>query len=147
MNGYGSIPFGSGPYGVGTPIAGPDHGGSLFFVTMPGPDAGKSTGSRRINHRTGDYVVGTNGRLEGMGDSAQLVQIAIASLKLAGGRITPATQGIIRRQIDDALAHLVGPGRIVVRELVFDRFKAEGILSSVRWEDLSTQQEGEVSVG
>lgn len=143
MSGYGSVPFGSGPYGVGTPVQGPDPGGALFAD----PSTGTSTGSRLIDYRTGDYVVGTDGRLVGMGDSAQLVLLAIAPLKLAEGRITPATQGIVRRKIDAALAHLVGPGRIVVRELVFDMFKAEGVLSAVRWEDLTTQQEGEVSLG
>ena len=143
MSGFGTAPFGTGPYGFGAVVEPTDTTGSLFLSS----DTGKTTGSRKIDQRTGDYTMGATGRLEGMGDSAQLVQIAIASLKLAGGRLTPATEGIVRRKVEAALEHVIGPGRIELQELVFDKFKSEGLFTAIRWRDLVTEQEGEAEFG
>lgn len=140
--GFGSSGFGSAPYGYGTPPTAPVPGGSIFALA----DGGVS-GSRLIHHVTRDYVMGDDGRLVGMGDVPQLVLLAVANIKFSGGRLTPATEGDVTRKVTAALRHLVDAGRVKVLGVDFERVGRSGLVTVVRWRDMTSEQEHEVTLG
>lgn len=142
MSGLGSSPFGSSPYGSGTPAVAPETGGSVFAV-----DGGGNSGSRFVDYRTRDYVFDTYGRMVGMSDVAQLVQLAVAGIKFSGGRIAAATQGELQRKVDAALKPLVDGGLITVEPVELRRFGTSGGAVAVKWTDLETLEESTVPLG
>jgi hypothetical protein len=95
MSGFGLQPAGTSSAGFGSPTRGASEGG----VTLRDTFTGDSFGGRQINPKTGDYVLDANGRLLGMSNVQQLVQLAVMN---AG----PALQEIDR--ITDSFAQEAG---------------------------------------
>ena len=141
-DGLGSCPCGSAPYGSGTPTEGPENAGDLFALA-----GGGTSGSRFIDYRTGDYELGDDGRPIGMGDTPQLVLLALSKAVKAEGRIGPETEGIIRRRVQAALLHLTSRGLVEIKSIAFSRFGSNGINTRVVWRDLATEQEHVTPLG
>lgn len=122
MPGFGSQPFGSSSYGLGTPALAPKQGGSL----LRDPQTGATLDALLIDPKKRDYVLDANGRALGMPRTRQMVQIALATAKdssamkglgidLAGiETITPALERQIDSALRDAVQHLVDQRLIVV---------------------------------
>ncbi len=73
MSGFGYQPAGTSSAGFGAPTRGAEDGG----VILRDAATGASFGGRQINSNTGDYVMDANGRLLGMNNVQQLVQLAV----------------------------------------------------------------------
>lgn len=148
-SGFGSQGFGSSPYGIGVPSVGNPPGGAV----LRDPLTGTSSGSRRIDPVTRDYVLDDNGRTLGMSDVQQLVLMALQTV-----RNSSAMNGLgqslgdivvigdnIERQIasifENALAHLVARGLVQIISTTVTRLHPGAIKATVRWRDLTTSTE------
>lgn len=122
MPGFGSQPFGSSSYGLGTPALAPKPGGSL----LRDPQTGETRDALLIDAKKRDYVLDANGRALGMPRTRQMVQIALATAKNSSAMkglgldlgelevITPALERQIDSALRDAVQHLVDQRLIVV---------------------------------
>lgn len=147
MNGFGAQPFGGSPYGVGEPDTGEAPGGSV----LRDPATGESTGSRRIDPVTRDYVLDENGRALGMSDVQQLVFIAVATLKGSSAmkalgqsisEIKVIDAGIERQiaaMLTTALAHLTGPKLIEIVSITVKKLHPGAVHTRLCWRDISAQ--------
>jgi hypothetical protein len=70
-NGFGSAPYGTGPYGIGTPFAVPSSAGRVLE-----DETGRQLSGRRINPLTRQYDYASNGRAIGQTTVYQMVQLA-----------------------------------------------------------------------
>ncbi len=150
--GFGAVPFGTGPYGIGTPAATAPLGGSALTMT----DGTRGT-CRKIDPGTRQYVYDATGRAVGDTTVHQLVQM-VATTTLASAAvtglghnlasikdITPNFASRVQGIFTTAYARLVARGMIIllgVDVLVVPPSKA---LIVIRYRDLSTGQDGEVT--
>ena len=151
MSGFGSQPFGSSPYGIGTPATAPEDGGALLRDV----DTGQTRGSRKVDPFTRDYVVDTNGRLVGMGNTKQLVLLAVstkqgsAAMRQLGqtlrdiDRISPNFQRRVDHALRDAVQHLVNSNLIEVVGTEVEVLRPGVAFARLRWRDVETGLEDE----
>jgi hypothetical protein len=99
MSGFGSQPFGSSPYGLGTPAVATDLGGATLA-----DQNGVQQGSRRIDPLTKDYVLDDTGRIAGMANTHQLVLLAVSTTK---GTAAMRTLGHELKKIERISANFV----------------------------------------
>lgn len=149
MSGYGSQPYGSSRYGIGTASQAPIPGGSV----LRDPQTGASSGSRRIDPVTRDYVVDSSGRALGMNDVQQLVEIAIQTVKYSSamnslgqrlGDIDVIGDNIerqVRNVLEEAVAHLTSRNLVEIVSVVVTRLHPGAIRILFRWRDLTTGEE------
>lgn len=146
MSGIGDSPFGLGPYGLGTPAVAPAQGGALLV-----DQAGEGQGSRYIDGRTRDFVADQYGRLVGMGNTKQLVQLAVSTeygsaatidlghklreIQRISDNFTKAVDNVLRT----ALRKLTDGGLIAILSIDVQRLRSQGgAFARVRWRDLQT---------
>lgn len=151
MSGFGSQPFGSSPYGIGTPAVASELGGSL----LRDETTGQSWGSRKIDPVTKDYVLDDNGRILGMSDGHQLVLLAVSTTKGSSAMrqlgqdiksIDRITNNFVRRvdtTLRAAVQHLVDKELIEVLDVTVDVVRPGVTLARLRWRDLAS---GEVEL-
>ncbi len=154
MSGFGNQPYGSSPYGIGTPITATAPGGAVLRETS----TGSSLGSRLINAETRDYVVDENGRIVGMSDVQQLMQIALGTVKGSSAMlglghalatldvITDNVERRVATIVDDAVLHLTSRKLVEILSVVTTRMHAGALHIVVRWRDLTTglEQKSEI---
>lgn len=151
MSGFGSQPFGSSPYGIGTPATAPEQGGALLRDTA----TGQTQGSRKIDPFTRDYVLDENGRLLGVGNIKQLVQLAVsttrgtAAMRRLGqtlreiDRVSPNFQRRVDHALREAVQHLVNDDLIEVVGTEVEILRPGVAFARLRWRDLETNTEDE----
>lgn len=155
MSGWGSQPFGTSPYGLGTPAVASDLGGSI----LRDETTGEARGSRKIDPSTGDYVLDDTGRIAGMSDIHQLVILAVSTTKGSAAvrrlgqelklidRITPSTPRRIDATLRAAVQHLVNPGLIEVVDTDVSVVRSGVVLARLHWRDLTTGKVHDTPVG
>lgn len=155
MSGFGSQPFGASPYGIGTPATAPAQGGKILRDTSNG----FSTGSRKIDPLTKDYVLDDYGRLVGMGDLHQLVFLAVSTTKGSSAmrslgqdlrrieRISSNFQRRVDTTLRAALQSLVNARRIEVISTSVEIIRPGVVRTRLRWRDLETGRENEIPIG
>lgn len=155
MSGFGSQPFGSSPYGLGTPSTAPSVGG----VVLRDAFTGESTGSRKIDPFTGDYSVDAHGRILGMSDTQQLVLMAVRTDKGSSAmrslghslrsieRITTNFTRRVDAELRAAVQHIVNRGLIAVLETSVELVRPGVALARLRWRDLAAGVEQETLIG
>lgn len=155
MSGFGSMPAGSGPYGLGTPLTGAEAGG----VPMTDPNTNNGTGSRLIQN--GSYVYDENGRAKGMTNSQQMVLLAVTTAIRSSAdqdlgnnlasidRITDDVSRRIENVVRSALAYAVDTGMIRIDSIATVKLFPSAVAVSVRWFDIASgeTQLTEVPVG
>lgn len=154
MAGIGSQPFGSSPYGVGTPDVAADLGGTVLAES----GTGSQKGSRYIDPRTGDYALNTStGRIAGMDDVKQLVLLRMKTTKGSAAyqrlghelkkidRITNNVQTRIAATIEEAVEDLVTGGLIETVALDIQVIRPGVIFARFAWRNLLTGLEDEAS--
>jgi hypothetical protein len=140
------MPIGYGPpYGLGSSSAAPVRtGGTLLDAAN-----GVSWGSRKIDPVTRDYVVGSNGRIEGTSDIQHLVHMAVSTelgssavrnlgqqLRLIE-RISPNFQSLVRATLERAVQHLVDSGFIEVVDTTVEVVRPGVASARLIWRDLT----------
>jgi hypothetical protein len=147
VSGFGSQPFGSSSFGIGTPALAPFPGGALLRDSA----TGVSTGSRRIAGK--DYVIDANGRIEGMNDLQQLVLIAVttvlnssampglgqslASISVIGNNFERRVADVLKKSLE----HLTSRNLIAIVSIRVRRLKTPGAASiRLQWRDVATQK-------
>ena len=151
MSGFGIAPYGTAPYGLGTPLTAAGNEGNVL------PDAtGKSQGSRAINSATRRYEFDSNGRAKGQNNTQQLVQLALLTAlgSSAMPRLGEAPMGgviganfVQRRKtsIQTALADLVNRKLVSIVSIEVDTSRRP-ILTLVRWRDLTSSIEQQIAI-
>jgi hypothetical protein len=152
--GFGISPFGTCPYGTGTPLAAPIPSGRIFANGATGQE-----GSRRIHEGTGDYVFDDTGRVLGMSATRQMMLLALSTVKTSAATanlghelrkildIGPDFERRVRNAVESACKHLTDAGLVGLVEIRQDRFTNEGTTQErgvrivVRWVDLQTDEE------
>jgi hypothetical protein len=143
--GAGFQPAGTTPAGFGAPTQ-TGHGSN---VVLPDPVIGGSHGSRKINPLTRDYVLNDEGRLEGMNNVQQLVQLAVTNAAPQLQEIDRLDGGFERAVLailTAAVAPIVAQGFIEVLG-VSTRMNAAGGLKGgqavtvFQWRDRTTNEE------
>ena len=146
MSGFGSQPFGSSPYGIGTPSTAPEQGGKILRDLF----TGETQGSRRIDPLTKDYVLDDFGRIVGMVDVQQLVLLAVSTDKGSSAvrqlgqdlkkidRIGTNTVRRIDVTLRAAVQHLVDRDLIEVVDTKVTVVRPGVVLANLRWRDLNT---------
>lgn len=150
MSGIGKQPAGGTPFGIGTPATAPPIGG----VILRDPITGSSTGSRRLDPITKDYVVDEFGRILGMNDVQQLVELAVSTDRGSSAvrtlgqelkKIDRITDNFVRRvtsTFERALKPIVDAGLIEVRSITVTKDAVPGrAFAVVVWRDLTTDTE------
>src|SRR5687768_14948454 len=122
MAGFGSQPYGSSPYGIGTPAVATNLGGATLT-----DEAGVQRGSRRIDPYTKDYVLDETGRIAGMSNVHQLVQLAVSTTK---GTAAMRALGHDLRRIDRISANFVRRVDTTLRAAV-QRLVSQGLIEVV----------------
>lgn len=150
MRGAGLQPAGTTPAGFGAPTA----SSSGSNVVLPDSSTPASHGSRKIHPVTRDYVMNSDGRLEGMNNVQHLVQLAVtnAALQLQEiDRLDGSFERAINSILSAALAPLAQQGLLEVLG-VSVRMNEEGGLkggqavTTLRWRDLTTNDEVETHI-
>jgi len=154
MVGFGTLSFGEGPYGLGTPATAPVPGGAPLTDVA----SGEITGSRRIHTSSRDYVFDSYGRIEGMDDVRQLVQLAFltdrgtSALPTLGhdlrkiDRITDSTRKRIQTAVEVAIEPLVQRGLVELVSVEIRRAHPSGVTLKVRWRDVGAGIEQETTL-
>jgi hypothetical protein len=145
MRGIGFQPAGASPAGFGAPT----QTGLGANVVLPDVTVGGSHGSRKINPVTRDYVLTDDGRLEGMNNVQQLVQLAVtkAALKLQDiDRLDNGFESAVLSVLTGAVQSLVTQGLIEVLGVSVRMNAADGLqpgqaATVFRWRDLTTTEE------
>lgn len=145
MAGFGSIPFGSGSYGLGVLVSAPIAG----TKPLVDPATGRASGSRAIDPRTGDYVF-DGVQIVGMDDVRQLVLLRLKTTSGTAGvqslgntlkSIDRITSNIARR-VDSilrrAVADIVAQGLIEVLSVDVDVVRPGVVFARFRWRNLIT---------
>lgn len=151
MSGFGTMPFGTQPFGLGTPATAGSNAGALL------PDVyGVTQGSRYIDSSIRQYTYGANGNSAGMSNTAQLVLMAVLTvagssaqtslgLENPSGVIGPNFVSQQQTKITNALAALVAAKTIAVTAIDVN-VTNRPVSTVVRWVDLTTSQEQETAV-
>lgn len=149
MSGFGATPFGTGPYGLGTPATSSSNAG----VPLPN-ELGVTQSGRYINPRTRQYEYDANGRAKGMPAVQQLVELAMLTVS-GSSAMAPlgedAPNGVIgtnfvartTEAIERALARLVSDKLIEITSIEINTANRP-IFRVVRWTDLTTGIEQEL---
>lgn len=147
MSGFGAQPAGSSPYGIGTPAVADGTGGTILLD----PTTNRSTGSRKIDQTTRDYVVDEYGRFVGMPDVQQLVLMAVTTRKGSAAmrdlgheldRIDRISTNVARRvdlTLRACVQHLVTRGLIEVVGTTVEVVQPGRIQMALLWRDLTGQ--------
>lgn len=145
MAGFGVMPAGSGPYGIGTPTVTAGRQGGALRGTL-----GTQFGSRFIDPRTRRWVFDAFGRTVGMRNSAHMllthVLTELGSSSWPGG--LPKGSGVIgasfvsQRETDvrNALKPLEDAGLVEVLRVFVERDGQSRGLTRVEWRDLTTDK-------
>ncbi len=143
-NGFGSVPFGTGPYGFGTPDPGDEWTGSPTVD----PTTNRSTGIRLM--RNGDYVRSA-GRPLGMTRAQQMVLLAVSTnkgtsaVKALGNklktleRVTENFASLCESTMRDALAQAEALGVIQIRTITTVKEPQKPAYIRVEWFDVEAQ--------
>jgi hypothetical protein len=142
--GVGLFPAGLFPAGFGVPeTAAPSPNSPL-----PDPSTGISHTGRFINQQTKDYVVQSDGRLQGMPTVAQLVLIAVQNIDFSPLREKgPHFAASLKALIAAALAPLVAAKQVRVRQIVVLEPNQDAGLASVDWIDLTNGAPQQTVIG
>jgi len=144
MSGFGSQPYGSSPYGLGTPAVATDLGGSALV------NEGVQQGSRRIDPLTKDYVLDDTGRIAGMSNVHQLVLLAVSTTKGSAAmrtlghdfkKIERISANFIRRvdtTLRAAVQHLTARGLIEVTGVTVEVARPGVGFAKLQWRDLTS---------
>lgn len=148
--GAGFQPAGSTPAGFGAPT----QTGLGSNVVLPDSAVGGSHGSRKIHPVTRDYVMNDEGRIEGMNNIQQLVQLAVTKAepelqKL--DRLDSAFEKGMLAILNQAVAPLVAQGLIDVIGISVRMNAAGGLqpgqaVTKFLWRDRTTNEEQSESV-
>lgn len=145
MSGFGSQPFGSSSYGIGTPAVYSGTGGDVLRDAK----TGARLGSRKIDPTTKDYVLDSNGRILGMNDVQQLVLLATSTTKGTSAmrslgqeirkidRITSNFTQRVRNTLTAAVQHIVDRGLIEVLGVSVQILRPGTVYVALRWRDLT----------
>lgn len=147
--GLGLFPFGTTPYGVGSPAPAPSLGGNI----LTDPATGESTGSLYIDPITGDYVLDGYGRLRGMDDVKQLVLLSVKTTLGSAGflslgntlksidRITSNIEQRVDSALRECVRRLTDAGLIEVVGIDVQLPKPGTVFARFRWRNLLTNSE------
>jgi len=144
MPGIGSVPIGS--IGIGyaplTTLA------ATPSSPLPDPRTGLSQTGRLINPLTKDYVMQSDGRLQGMPTVNQLVLIAVFNLDFSSlTEKGPNFANALRAIIQNGMAYLVTQKLVAIRQIVIQQPNADAGLALMNWTDLTTGQNQQTPVG
>ncbi len=154
MSGFGAAPFGVAPYGVGTPATAPEPGGKIHRDEA----TGAQFGSRKLNKYTKQYEFDDYGRVLGMADVQQMVQIAVSTelgssaVRNLGHElrtvldITDNFQRRVQTILESALADLVKRKLVEIITVDVRRVNTSGLYALLRWRDLTTNNEHETTI-
>jgi hypothetical protein len=146
MAGIGLQSAGTTSAGFGSPATAAEQGGAILRNTL----TGESMGGRKIDPRTGDYVMDEYGRLEGMPNVRQMVMLAVLNAAPALADIDRLTDGFAKRAeaiLANEMTAIVSRGliRVIgVRDLqmgVRGGLKQGQALYKFLWVDLTTNTE------
>jgi hypothetical protein len=145
MRGFGLQPAGVSPAGFGAP----SQTGLGSDVVLPDESVGGSHGSRKINPITRTYVLNEDGRISGMNNVQQLVQLAItkAETRLADiDRLDAGFKNQMLAVLTAAVASLVSQGIIEVVGVSVRANSADGLKQGqaatvFKWRDRTTKEE------
>jgi hypothetical protein len=151
------MPTGTGLQGAGTTPAGfgaPTQTGRGTNVVLPDMSVGGSHGSRKINPITRDYVMNDDGRIEGMNNVQQLVQLAVTNAEPELMRLDRLDAGFEKGMLailSAAVAPLVAQGLIEVVGVSVRMNEAGGLkpgqaVTLFKWRDRTTSEERSESV-
>lgn len=153
--GFGGSGFGSSPYGIGTPTSA-SSGGKILRNTL----TGQSTGSRRLDPKTKDYVLDEYGRIEGMSNVQQLVLVAVSTEQGSSAvrtlgqdlkkidRITNNFEKRVENVLRAALSHLTDDNLIEIKSITTTRLPTTGrAYTKLVWRDLTTDLEHSEEIG
>lgn len=144
--GAGNAPAGTAPAGMGTPASGNGTG----LVPFAALQTGAPMGSRLIDQATKRYVIGADGRMRGMNNIAQMVQIAVTTtlnsssvrglgIDLSSAQTLDAgTTNAMNAIYRSALADLINRNLIELLSVDVTPFPTSGAYVLVKWRDLST---------
>lgn len=158
------MPIGAGFCPAGLAAAGygiPDTGTQPLNAMLPDLRTALQQTGRAINPLTRDYVMRTDGRLQGVATVSQLVQIALTTQL---GTSALATLGIdmqsarekgsdFQRQmatlVAGALSQLVQQGLVQLNAVIVSEppSNPDGGIAIVKWTDLTNLTENETTVG
>lgn len=145
MPGFGTEPFGSAPYGLGTPATAAPIEGAIFAD----PVTGETHGGRLIDPKTKDYVY-KDGRAVGMGNVKQRVLLAVSTEKGSSAmrelghtlkRIERISANIlyeVRAILLAAVRHIVAEGLMEVVNITVQKGGTGQVFARMQWRDLST---------
>lgn len=147
MAGFGSQRAGSTSAGLGAPAIGQ----SMPGVVLRDPATQAMSSSRGIDSVSRDYLYDVaNGRLIGMDDVRQLVQLALSTeigssaMRSLGNelrridRITSNFERRVNDAIAAALSDLIARKVVALQDVVIQRFAATKTFVRVEWRDLTT---------
>jgi hypothetical protein len=152
--GLGLTPCGVTDFGYGTPDRAALPGKGLLIDSFNAAQ----WNARKIDPKTGQYVLAANGRWQGMSGVAQRVLLAVkttrdkAALKDFGNpisRIQKNGTNVVKQLTDaytQALKQLTDTKTISVLDITVSPFASSGEYVIVRWRDLTTGLEQTTSV-
>lgn len=155
MPGFSNQAYGQSPYGIGQPADDDPNGGGPLRDQF----TGQTTGSRRIDPRSRDYVLSEFGRIRGMSDTQQLVLLAVSTERGSSAvrelghqlRTIKLITANFERQVDSilraALEHLVSRSMIEIKSILVERQPTPGrAYARVVWRDTATGRDDQTEV-
>jgi hypothetical protein len=151
MAGIGLQSAGTTSAGFGSPTRGTEEGG----VILRDESTGASFGGRKIDPRTGDYEMDENGRLLGMPNVQQLVQLVVMNAAPELGEIDRLNDGFSKAAtaiLSAACAPIVAQGFIEVLGVRDVRIGVRGGLKQGQaiykflWRDLTASVDRETDI-
>jgi len=140
MSGAGSSPFGSSPYGIGSPPTSTGRAGTLLTDSVGAPQ-----GSRYINPATRRWEFDSNGRPIGMPNAGHMVLMSLTTvlgssawdggLPAPGGVIGSNFEATRVQEIQNVLKPLVDDGTIEIVSITVNT-KSRPVLTTILWKDL-----------
>ena len=152
--GFGSSPFGAGPYGWGTPAGAPEPADQLYLD----PSSGIIGTGRKIDPATRQYAYDAFGRYAGQETVPQLVYLAFATVKgssiLSDLGETYSKIDVIgdsfTKDVEDqaraAVQSLVDQKKLEIKRVVVQRLGESAATIQVYWRDLTTGLEGATTI-
>lgn len=143
--GAGIQPAGASPAGFGAPT----QTGLGSNVILPDSRVGGSHGSRKIHPVTRDYVMNDEGRIEGMNNVQQLVQLAVTNAEPALmelDKLDSSFEKGVLAILSTAVAPLVEQGLVEVVGVTVRMNKEGGLkpgqaVTKFNWRDRTTNEE------
>lgn len=155
MSGFGTMPAGLGPFGLGTPLTTTVPGGRVYEDSR-----GVQQSARYLDAVTGDVSFNAYGRSLGMAGLRQQVQLRLSTKAFTSAmrplghrlgeiqRISDNFSKVVDTEVRATLSDLVEAGLIEVNAVTITRIpKTQGAtFVHVQWTDLSTQESFDESV-